>query len=36
LPVAVVIKELGTSGGGFYNANSSPPFENPTQWTNLI
>jgi potassium-transporting ATPase potassium-binding subunit len=29
-----VIKELGTNGGGFYNANSSHPFENPTSWTN--
>jgi K+-transporting ATPase ATPase A chain len=31
-----VIKELGTNGGGFYNANSSHPFENPTMWTNWI
>ncbi|MGB9227297.1 potassium-transporting ATPase subunit KdpA [Mycobacterium sp.] len=31
-----VIKELGTNGGGFYNANSSHPFENPTSWTNWI
>ncbi|MDG6110105.1 potassium-transporting ATPase subunit KdpA [Dactylosporangium aurantiacum] len=31
-----VIKELGTNGGGFYNANSSHPFENPTGWTNWI
>jgi K+-transporting ATPase ATPase A chain len=30
------IKELGTNGGGFYNANSSHPFENPTKWTNLV
>jgi potassium-transporting ATPase potassium-binding subunit len=30
------IKELGTNGGGFYNANSSHPFENPTSWTNLF
>jgi K+-transporting ATPase ATPase A chain len=30
------IKELGTNGGGFYNANSSHPFENPTAWTNLF
>jgi potassium-transporting ATPase potassium-binding subunit len=29
-----VIKELGTNGGGFYNANSSHPFENATTWTN--
>ena len=30
------IKELGTNGGGFYNANSAHPFENPTKWTNLV
>jgi K+-transporting ATPase ATPase A chain len=30
------IKELGTNGGGFYNANSSHPFENPTGWTNWL
>jgi K+-transporting ATPase ATPase A chain len=30
------IKELGTNGGGFYNANSSHPFENPTTWTNFV
>ena len=30
------IKELGTNGGGFYNANSAHPFENPTAFTNLI
>jgi K+-transporting ATPase ATPase A chain len=30
------IKELGTNGGGFYNGNSSHPFENPTSWTNWI
>ncbi|MFI6920060.1 potassium-transporting ATPase subunit KdpA [Nonomuraea spiralis] len=29
-----VIKELGTNGGGFYNANSAHPFENATSWTN--
>jgi len=29
-----VIKELGTNGGGFFNANSAHPFENPTAWTN--
>lgn len=29
------IKLLGTNGGGFFNANSSHPFENPTPWTNL-
>lgn len=31
-----VIKELGTNGGGFYNANSAHPFENPTAWTSLF
>lgn len=30
------IKELGTNGGGFYNANSSHPFENPSAVSNLI
>jgi K+-transporting ATPase ATPase A chain len=30
------IKELGTNGGGFYNANSAHPFENPTTWTNFL
>lgn len=30
------IKELGTNGGGFYNANSAHPFENPTGWTNWL
>jgi potassium-transporting ATPase potassium-binding subunit len=30
------IKELGTNGGGFYNANSAHPFENPTRWTNWV
>ena len=30
------IKELGTNGGGFFNANSSHPFENPTPLTNLF
>ena len=30
------IKLLGTNGGGFFNANSSHPFENPTAWTNLL
>ena len=30
------IKEIGTNGGGFYNANSIHPFENPTAWTNLF
>jgi K+-transporting ATPase ATPase A chain len=27
---------LGTNGGGFFNANSAHPFENPTPWTNLF
>jgi potassium-transporting ATPase potassium-binding subunit len=31
-----IIKELGTNGGGFFNANSSHPYENPTPITNLI
>jgi len=31
-----VIKELGTNGGGFYNANSAHPFENPNSWTNWV
>ena len=31
-----VIKELGTNGGGFFNANSAHPFENPTPLTNFI
>jgi K+-transporting ATPase ATPase A chain len=30
------IKELGTNGGGFLNANSAHPFENPTTVTNLL
>ncbi|MBT2212512.1 potassium-transporting ATPase subunit KdpA [Actinomadura sp. NEAU-AAG7] len=30
------IKELGTNGGGFFNANSAHPFENPTSWTNWL
>lgn len=30
------IKELGTNGGGFYNANSAHPFENPTPLSNLF
>lgn len=30
------IKMLGTNGGGFFNANSSHPFENPTPLTNMI
>jgi potassium-transporting ATPase potassium-binding subunit len=31
-----VIKELGTNGGGFFNANSAHPFENPTPLSNLL
>ncbi|NPV91860.1 MAG: potassium-transporting ATPase subunit KdpA [Firmicutes bacterium] len=31
-----IIKELGTNGGGFMNANSAHPFENPTPLTNWI
>ena len=31
-----IIKELGTNGGGFFNANSSHPFENPTPLSNLV
>ena len=30
------IKELGNNGGGFYNANSAHPFENPNSWTNWL
>lgn len=37
-PVAFMeaIKELGTNGGGFFNANAAHPFENPTIFTNLL
>jgi K+-transporting ATPase ATPase A chain len=31
-----VIKQLGTNGGGFFNANAAHPFENPTAFTNFI
>jgi len=31
-----IIKELGTNGGGFFNANSAHPFENPTPISNLF
>ena len=31
-----IIKEFGTNGGGFFNANSSHPFENPSPLTNLF
>jgi len=32
----VAIKQLGTNGGGFFNANSAHPFENPTPLTNFL
>jgi len=32
----IAIKQLGTNGGGFFNVNSSHPFENPTPFSNLI
>ncbi len=32
----VAIRDLGTNGGGFYNANGAHPFENPNGWTNII
>lgn len=32
----MMIKHLGTNGGGFFNANAAHPFENPTALTNLI
>ena len=37
-PVAVLelIKNLGTNGGGFYNANGAHPYENPTPFTNFV
>lgn len=37
-PVAsqVAIKQLGTNGGGFFNANSTHPFENPTAFSNFL
>jgi potassium-transporting ATPase potassium-binding subunit len=37
-PVAsqIAIKQLGTNGGGFYNSNSSVPFENPNGLTNFL
>ncbi len=31
-----IIKELGTNGGGFMNANAAHPFENPNAWTNML
>ena len=37
-PVAsqIAIKQIGSNGGGFFNANSAHPFENPNGWSNLI
>lgn len=37
-PVAAleIIKNLGTNGGGFFNANGAHPYENPTPLTNFI
>jgi len=32
----IAIKQLGTNGGGFFNANSTHPFENPTPFSNLV
>jgi len=32
----IAIKQLGTNGGGFFNVNSSHPFENPTPLSNLL
>jgi potassium-transporting ATPase potassium-binding subunit len=32
----IAIKQLGTNGGGFFNTNSSHPFENPTPFSNLL
>ncbi len=32
----IAIKELGTNGGGFFNANSAHPFENPTPLSNFL
>ena len=32
----IAIKQLGTNGGGFFNVNSSMPFENPTQFSNFV
>ncbi len=30
------IKQFGTNGGGFFNANSAHPFENPNAWSNVV
>jgi K+-transporting ATPase ATPase A chain len=37
-PVAsqIIIKQLGTNGGGFFNVNSSHPYENPTPFSNFL
>ncbi len=37
-PVAFMeaIKELGTNGGGYFNANSAHPFENPNAWSSIL
>jgi len=37
-PVAAleIIKNLGTNGGGFFNANGAHPYENPTPWANFL
>ena len=37
-PVAsqIAIKQLGSNGGGFFNANSAHPFESPNGWSNFI
>ena len=32
----IAIKQIGTNGGGFFNANSAHPFENPTPWSNFV
>jgi K+-transporting ATPase ATPase A chain len=32
----IAVKQLGTNGGGFWNANSSVPFENPTAISNFV
>jgi K+-transporting ATPase ATPase A chain len=32
----IAIKQLGTNGGGFYNANSTHPYENPTPFSNFL
>jgi potassium-transporting ATPase potassium-binding subunit len=32
----IAIKQLGTNGGGFFNANSAHPFENPTPFSNFV